>query len=176
VGGKLDEVGQSGVKWGKWDSRIRRSCMNTSHKAIYVGLFRHNLDAKNRLTVPSKWRFAGDEGDAYLGLPHPDGYISVLPPAEKDRLYEKVLEMKMSDRDAQDFLHRFFADAHSFGCDKQGRINIDAGLVSHAGLKKEAVLVGTMTRFAIWSPERWEIMNQRTAGDSFGDLMRKLDF
>ncbi|HLS28335.1 MAG TPA: mraZ [Opitutales bacterium] len=150
--------------------------MNASVKAIYVGLFRHNLDAKNRLTIPSKWRFAGDEGDVYLGLPHPDGYISVLPPAEKDRLYDKVLETKMGDRKAQDFMHRFFAVAHSFGCDKQGRINLDAGLVAHAGLTKEAVLVGTMSRFAIWSPERWDIMNQRTAGDSFGDLMRELDF
>jgi MraZ protein len=150
--------------------------MSPPSKAIYVGLFRHNLDGKNRLTIPSKWRFAGDEDEVYLGVPHPDGYISVLPPAERDRLYEKVAQMRLGDRAAQDFLHRFFANAHSFGCDKQGRINLDAGLVGHAGIAKESVLVGTMTRFAIWSPERWEIMNSRTSGDTFGDLMRQLDF
>ncbi len=150
--------------------------MHPSSKAIYVGLFRHNLDAKNRLTIPSKWRFAGDEGDVYLGLPHPEGYISVLPPAEKDLLFERVSQTKMGDRDAQDFLHRFFADAHSFGCDKQGRINLDPGLVAHAGITKEAVMVGTMTRFSIWSPEGWQRMNERTSGDSFGELMRRLDF
>jgi MraZ protein len=150
--------------------------MISSSRAIYVGSFRHNLDAKNRLTIPSKWRFAGDEAEVYLAVPHPDGYISVLPPAETDRMQEKVSQMKMGDRAAQDFLHRFFAQAHAMGCDKQGRIHVDAGLVSHAGIEKESVLVGTMTRFAIWSPKRWEIMNSRTTGESFGDLMRQLDF
>lgn len=150
--------------------------MSPPSKAIYVGLFRHNLDGKNRLTIPSKWRFAGDEDEVYLGVPHPDGYIAVLPPAEKDRLYEKVAEIGMSNRSAQDFLHRFFASADSFGCDKQGRISLNQTLVSHAGIGKASVLVGTMTRFAIWSPERWEIMNSRTTGDAFGELMRELDF
>ena len=43
--------------------------MNGQVKPYYVGSFRHNLDAKNRLTIPSKWRFAGDDGDVYLALP-----------------------------------------------------------------------------------------------------------
>lgn len=150
--------------------------MTSSSKAIYVGSFRHNLDAKNRLTIPSKWRFAGDEDEVYLALPHPDGYVTVLPPAEVDRLHEKVSQMRLGDRAAQDFLHRLFAPAVSFGCDKQGRIHIGSELIHHAGLEKESVLVGTMTRFAIWNPERWEVMNSRTEGESFGDLMRKLDF
>lgn len=148
----------------------------SSAKAIYVGLFRHNLDAKNRLTIPSKWRFAGDEDDVYLAVPHPEGYVLVLPPAEKDRLYEKVSQMKLGDRKAQDFMHRFFAAAHSFGCDKQGRINLTPALIAHAGIEKESVLVGTMTRFAVWSPERWEVMNSRTSGEAFGELMKELDF
>ncbi len=150
--------------------------MTSSSKAIYVGLFRHNLDAKNRLTIPSKWRFAGDEDEVYLAVPHPENYIAVLPPAEMDRLYEKVAQMRLGDRAAQDFLHRFFASAHSIGCDKQGRIHVAPELAEHAGIGKEAVMVGTMTRFAIWSPEKWEVMNQRTKGEAFGDLMRQLDF
>jgi MraZ protein len=150
--------------------------MTSSSTPIYVGSFRHNLDGKNRLTIPSKWRFAGDEADVYLGLPHPDGYISVLPPEETMRMLEKVKQVKMGDRAGQDFLHRFFAGAHSFGCDKQGRINLSIDLARHAGISREAVLVGTMTRFAIWSPERWDQVNGRTSGETFGDLMRQLDF
>ncbi len=150
--------------------------MTFSATPIYVGSFRHNLDGKNRLTIPSKWRFAGDEADVYLALPHPDGYIMVLPPEEKMRLLEKVREVKISDKAGQAFLQRFFAGAHSFGCDKQGRINLTTELARHAGITKESVLVGNMIRFAIWSPERWDAIQDSTEGEVFGDLMRQLDF
>lgn len=143
-------------------------------KPLYVGSFRHNLDAKNRLTIPSKWRFAGDDQDVYLALPHPSGYIAVLPPAEIESLQQKVMEVKLSDRDGQDFINRFFAEAHSLGCDKQGRIGLAEGLIRHAGIEKESLLVGTMTKFNIWSPGRWEGLNERTGGDTFGDLMQKI--
>lgn len=150
--------------------------MTNPAKPLYVGSFRHNLDAKNRLTIPSKWRFAGDEQDAYLALPHPDGYIVVLPPPEIERLQQKVMEVKLSDRGGQDFINRFFAEAHSVGCDKQGRIGLADGLIRHAGIEKECRLVGTMTKFGIWSPERWDQVNERTSGETFGDLMQRIDF
>ena len=150
--------------------------MTSAAHAMYVGLFRHNLDAKNRLTIPSKWRFAGDDGDAYLAVPHPDGYIAVLPPPEIERLREKVAEVKFGDRGGQDFMHRFFATAHSCGCDKQGRIHLTTDLLHHAGIARETCMVGTMNRFAIWSPERWEAVNDRTQGETFGELMRQIDF
>lgn len=149
--------------------------MVSAGKPLYVGSFRHNLDAKNRLTIPARWRFAGDEkGEHYLALPHPDGYVMVLPPAEVEKLYAKVSEKLLSDRDAQDFLNKFFAQAHSFGPDKQGRISLPEELLRHAGIRKESVLVGTMTKFGIWSPERWTQVESRAGGEGLGDLMRRI--
>ena len=149
--------------------------MVSAGKPLYVGSFRHNLDAKNRLTIPARWRFAGDEkGDQYLALPHPDGYVMVLPPVEVEKLYAKVSEKALSDRDAQDFLNRFFAQAVSFGPDKQGRIGIPDELLKHAGVEKEAVLVGTMTKFGIWSPDRWAEVTTRASDEGLGDLMRRI--
>jgi MraZ protein len=42
-------------------------------KSLYVGEYQHTLDDKHRLTIPSKWRFDGDEEDVYLALPNPCG-------------------------------------------------------------------------------------------------------
>lgn len=180
---------------------LNHPLMTTPSKAIYyVGCFRHNLDAKNRLTIPSKWRFPGNkanneadkeadnkvdnkadnevdnEVDMYLASPHPEGYIVVFPPAEIERLYQKVQGIKMSDRDGQDFIARFFAESQDFECDKQGRINLNPELIKHAGIQKEAVLVGTMTRFAIWSPDRWKEAQGRASDEVFGELMKRIDF
>jgi len=136
--------------------------------------FRHNLDDKNRLTIPSAWRQAHEESDTFLATPHPDGYIAVLPPAEVEKLYEKVAQKALTDRDAQDAFSRFFAQTLSFAFDKQGRFGVDADLLAHADIRKDAVLVGSLTKFAIWSPARWEKLEARTSGEHLGDLMRRI--
>ncbi|BET69558.1 division/cell wall cluster transcriptional repressor MraZ [Opitutales bacterium ASA1] len=147
--------------------------MSGISKPFYVGNFRHALDAKNRLTIPAKWRFAGDENEVYLALPNASGYVMVLPPAEVEKLYQKISAMPYSDAEAQELQHKLFGLAHQFGCDKQGRINIPEILLRHAGITKEAVLVGTMNKFGLWSPERWASMDPVANGDNFGDLMKR---
>src|SRR6476620_6376479 len=135
-------------------------------KAVYTGLFRHTLDDKGRLTIPSAWRYAHEEADTFLATPHPDGYIAVLPPAEVDKLHEKVAAMKLSDAAAQAFSARFFSQTQGFSFDKAGRAGLTAELLKHAGIEKDAVLVGSLTKFNIYNPARWQQEEARTAGEN----------
>ena len=144
-------------------------------KAFYTGLFRHNLDDKGRLTIPSAWRYAHEESDTFLATPHPDGYIAVLPPAEIAKLEAKIAAMKLSDAAAQKFAAKFFAKTQSFSFDKSGRVGLSEELLKHAKIAKDAVLVGSLTKFNIYSPARWEKEDAETEGESYGDLMRKFD-
>jgi MraZ protein len=141
---------------------------------LYTGLFRHNLDDKGRLTIPSAWRDAHAEDEVFLATPHPDGYVAILPPAEVAKLQAKIAAMALSDGAAQDFAARFFSQTQSFNFDKQGRVGLNAELLRHAGVVKEAVLAGSLTKFSVYAPGRWEKVEQRTAGENFGDLMRRL--
>lgn len=149
--------------------------MAQSGKAFYTGLFRHSLDDKARLTIPSAWRYAHAEEDTFLATPHPDGYIAVLPPSEVEKLHAKFSDMKLSDAAAQAFAARFFSQTQGFSFDKAGRIGLASLLLAHAGIDKDAVLVGSLTKFNIYSPARWQQEEARTAGENFGDLMRRLD-
>lgn len=151
--------------------------MSVNTKPFYVGTYRHTLDAKNRLTIPAKWRFAGDdEQEVYLALPHPGGYVLVLPPAEVAKLYERISALPLSDEKAQEFQHKFFSLAHQFGCDKQGRINLPESLLQRAGIarEQEVVLVGTLNKFGLWSADRWASMDPAKTGDNLGDLMKQV--
>ena len=148
--------------------------MAESGSASYTGLFRHTLDEKGRLTIPSAWRSAHAEGDSFIATPHPDGYVAVLPPAEIEKLHAKIAQMALSDGAAQDFSARFFSQTQAFAFDKQGRVGLNAELLRHAGIGKDAVLVGTLNKFNVYSPSRWEKVEARTAGENFGDLMRRL--
>lgn len=143
-------------------------------KAFYTGLFRHTLDEKSRLTIPSAWRYAHEESDTFLATPHPDGYVAVLPPAEVEKLHAKIATMALSDGAGQDFVARFFAQTQSFSFDKSGRVGLSAELLAHAGIAKDAVLVGSLTKFNLYAPARWEKVEARTSGENFGDLMRRI--
>jgi len=147
--------------------------MSPSSRPRYTGCFRHSLDDKSRLTIPSGWRIAHTEEDEFIALPHPDGYIAVLPPTEVDRLYEKAAGKELSDSEAQDVLTQLFAHAQTLRFDKQGRFGLTEELLEHAGVAKEAVLAGSLSKFAIWSPERWTAKGQRMDAQTYRDLMRR---
>jgi MraZ protein len=114
------------------------------------------------------------ETDVFLATPLPEGYIAILPPAEVAKLQAKIAAIALSDSAAQDFAARFFATTQSFSFDKQGRVGLSADLMAHAGIKKEAVLVGTMTKFNVYSPAQWDKVMARTPGENIGDIMRRL--
>ena len=139
---------------------------------FFVGEFTHALDSKGRLTIPSKWRIPGGE-NTYLALPNPGGYITVYPPKMVGRLEEKVAEASFSDVRAQALLMELFSKAHSFGCDKQGRINLNDKLLEHAGIQGKAVLVGNFSAFAIWSEDRYATRESADRRNIF-DAMREL--
>ena len=123
-------------------------------KSIYVGKYEHSVDGKGRLTIPSKWRFRGDDREVYLAMPNPSGFITVYPPPMIEGLKEKVSEVGMAEEN-QDDLMDLFAQSDSFGCDKQGRINLSDRLRAHASIEREAILVGNLSSFVIWSSQRY---------------------
>jgi MraZ protein len=149
--------------------------MATDGTVYFTGLFRHTLDDKGRLTIPSAWRHAQAGEETFLATPHPDGYIAVLPPKEVVALHAKITALKLSDAKAQAFAARFFSQTQSFTFDKTGRVGLSADLLRHAGIEKEAVLVGSLTKFNIYNPARWQQEEAKSAGESFGELMRELD-
>jgi MraZ protein len=161
-------VGCYGAFWGTAGSH-----MASPGKPFYTGLFRHTLDDKNRLTIPSAWRAAHEKDATFLAMPNPDGYVSVLPPAEVEKLYEKIAAVPLSDASAQAEIAAFFAIAQAFSFDAQGRIALNEALMRHAGLAKDVVLNGGFTKFNLYSPQRWSAVEQKSSSASQADFMRR---
>jgi MraZ protein len=131
---------------------VQALTMSLPSRILYTGTFRHNLDDKGRLTIPSAWRSAHGDEDQFLATPNPDGYVSVLPPAE---------------------IAAFFSLAQAFTFDKQGRVALSDALLEHAKITKEAVLGGSLTKFNIYSPERWALVEQRPGAGSAAGFLRR---
>ena len=72
------------------------------------------------------------------------------------------------------FLFFFFAGAASCEIDKQGRILIPGVLREYAGLEKDVVLVGVLSRIEIWDKHKWEESNTYDDMDEIAEHMADL--
>jgi MraZ protein len=155
--------------------------MPQAQQPSYTSHFTHSLDDRNRITIPSAWRFAHDVDDVLLAVPQngKNGkYIAVLPPAEAAKLRAKIELVALSDDDGQEFIANFFSQTQQLWFDKAGRISINAELLLHAGIKGgekggEAVLVGGLTKFNIYTPACWTEVQASAVKDK-GETMRRL--
>jgi len=132
------------------------------------------LDDKNRVTIPSAWRAGHVDEDVFLATPHPDGFIAILPPSEVEKLHEKVSQIPLSDGSGQEFVAHFFSQTQNIWFDSQGRVMLNAELLRHAGIGKDAVLVGTLAKFHVYSAERWNSLEQRATSQTNRESMRRM--
>jgi len=165
-----EKMGRNGENWGIRTSPLS---MSLSTKTFYTGTHNRNLDDKGRITIPSEWRAAHNELERFLAIPMEGGYVSVLPPGEVQKLHDKIAAVPMADTEAQEELNDFFSKAQDFTFDKQGRIALSALLTRHAGISKDAVLVGALTKFSIHSGERWALAAQKKAAAGSTGFLRR---
>ena len=122
-------------------------------RPIFAGEFRHALDTKNRITIPSRWR-NGDSDDFFLIRNPLKECLTVMPPEIFKSLGEEA-KARIEPAKRQDFIRHLYAEAQQAASDKQGRLLITDEHCRAANLKGEVVLTGSMDRFEIWSPASW---------------------
>jgi MraZ protein len=143
----------------------------------YTGRFERSLDDKGRLTLPSDWRQAHDETQTFLAVPN-DGHITVLPPDEVEKIRGQIKALKLKDKLAQAAATKFFSEAQTFSFDKAGRVILDAALLEQAGIERDVVCAGALTKFNIFSPARWKqekALADAAAKAPEGDMFTRLD-
>jgi MraZ protein len=124
---------------------------------MLIGEYQHALDIKNRMIVPSKLR--ENLGNNFVITKGLDGCLYAYPLEEWKVLQEKLKTLPLTNKDARAFVRFFFAGACEVEMDKQGRGLIPQNLKEYAGIEKEIVSIGVLTRVEIWSKEKWKEYN-----------------
>src|ERR1051325_10925575 len=106
-------------------------------QTFYAGSFRHSIDEKNRLTIPSRWRHG--EAEEFILLPEPaNDYLLVMSPEAFARMNADVeRNASVSARDKRVFLRHVHARAQHGSADKQGRLVLPDDVCKQVGLKGE---------------------------------------
>ena len=122
----------------------------------FRGTFDHTLDAKNRLTVPSRYRSALADC-VVLAMPvdlRP--CVGVWRPEEYETYTARALaELPPLSSRLSELERFFYGSSHDAELDAAGRIMIPGSLRESAQLVKDVIVVGVGDRLELWDKAAW---------------------
>lgn len=131
---------------------------------MLIGEYKHTLDTKKRLSMPSKWRKElGKKLVVTRGL---DNCLFVYPQKEWQSITQKIGQLPLGQADTRSFNRFFLSGAVEVEVDSVGRILVPDFLKDFAGLKTKVVLAGIYDRVEIWAENKWEAYKSRIEGQA----------
>lgn len=121
---------------------------------MFIGEYKHNIDLKKRLALPSKFRSGlGKSIVITRGL---DNCLFVYPMKTWKELAEKLGTMPIGEATTRSFVRLMLAGAVDVKSDSQGRVLIPDYLKEYANLGKNVVVAGLFNRLEIWDEKEWD--------------------
>lgn len=118
---------------------------------MFVSNYYHNLDSKNRLFIPV--RFRDQLGERFYIVPGPENSLFIYP---EETFNEIAEQYRMTHRNLKE-QEAFYSSVREAGVDNQGRVTLDAEHVKHAELEKEVAVIGGGRRVVIKPLEKFKI-------------------
>lgn len=118
---------------------------------MLIGQFHHNLDEKNRLVIPTKYRL--ELGESFIITKGLEKCLYVYSNKEWEKLVSKLSTLPFNKKDTRGYLRFFFSGASDIGLDKSGRVSICEPLINYAGLKGKCVVIGVNDHLEIWDED-----------------------
>jgi MraZ protein len=132
----------------------------------FTGQADYTLDAKNRLTVPARFRGAL-EGGLVLAKDIA-ACVAIWPTAGYDEFRRAALQdvhpMSQRGRKIMTFLS---ANSMPASLDGAGRVPLQPFLMEHGKLTREVTVVGVGDHLQIWNRDAWTTYNAQLAEDIF---------
>ncbi len=138
---------------------------------MLMGEYRHNIDDKKRLVIPSKFR--SELGNEFILTRGLDKCLFIYSKHEWNKIVDKLKSLPFTQRDARNFTRFFLSGATVCEIDQSGRISITSPLIEYADITKECVIIGANDRLEIWSKESWETFMTDNI-DNFSDIAENL--
>jgi MraZ protein len=139
----------------------------------FTGQAEYTLDAKNRLTVPARYRGLLEGGLVLAKDIEP--CVAIWPSAGYDEFRRAALQdvhpMSRRGRKIMTFLS---ANSTPATLDGAGRVPLQPFLMDHGKLEKDVTVVGAGDHLQVWNREAWTAYNAQLAEDVF-DISEAFD-
>ena len=133
---------------------------------MLIGEYKHALDPKKRLAVPSKLRKEiGERAVLTRGL---ENCLFLFAMNVWEELANKLSALPMGQKDARGFARLLLSGAVEVELDQLGRVLVPDYLRDYAGLQKLVIIAGVGKRLEIWDQEKWGVYKGNIEKDSDG--------
>jgi MraZ protein len=120
----------------------------------FRGHYEHSLDAKHRLSIPSKFREAFSDG--LVLSKDTDACITVSSPeAHETRVRDALAGQNKLGSQYKRIQRYFQGNSFEVELDSAGRVILPGPLLAHAGIEKEVIVTGVDDHLELWSTEGW---------------------
>lgn len=118
---------------------------------LFVGEYKHTIDEKNRIFIPSRLR--SELGERFMVTKGFDRCLFVFPMPKWEAFAAKIAALPMV-KNRRERLY-FFSNAAECTLDAQGRVTVSPLLKEFAGFVKDVTVVGNDDRIELWAGEVW---------------------
>lgn len=124
---------------------------------MFQGATQINLDAKGRMSVPTKARDPLTQGGTVklVLTAHPEGCLLLYPQPAWEPIRAKVMAFPSLDHAANLWKRLLVGHAEDVEPDSAGRLLISPVLRSYARITRQVMFVGQGSHFEIWDLEEW---------------------
>ena len=142
---------------------------------VFQGASSLSLDAKGRLSVPTRHRDAlgGPNGGQLTITRHPHGCLMVFPRVEWEKFRERVAELPMS---AQWWKRIFLGNAMDVDMDGTGRVLVSPELRQAAGITRDTMLLGMGNHLELWDKALYETLEAKAMQGDMPDVFKEFSF
>lgn len=139
--------------------------------AVFQGASSLSLDAKGRLSVPTRHRdvLSATAAGQLTITRHPHGCLMLFPRTEWEKFRERVAALPMT---AQWWKRIFLGNAMDVEMDGTGRVLVSPELRVAAHISKEAVLLGMGTHFELWDKATYDAQEAEAMQGEMPDVFR----
>ena len=116
----------------------------------------HQLDTKNRIRIPAKYKNAFPEKEKLFFVEYAPDCISVMPESVLGSRLASFDEVNPGDPVMMNAKRRILCSIEEVTEDAQGRTQIPKSFREYAELEKDVVTVGMGDYVEIWSQEKFE--------------------
>jgi MraZ protein len=141
---------------------------------VFQGASSLSLDAKGRLSVPTRHRDAlGATAGQLTITKHPHGCLMIFPRLEWDCFRERIAALPMQ---AQWWKRIFLGNAMDLEMDASGRVLVSPELRAAAGISKDAVLLGMGSYLELWDAATYQAQEAEAMQAEMPDVFKDFSF
>ena len=124
----------------------------------FKGQFKYTIDSKGRINIPAKFRKAvsPESNETFVITRGLENCIYVYPLDEWNKIEKKLRQLSTNQKDNRLFIRMMTSFASESQLDRQGRIAIPQYLIDLVKINKEILIIGTLDKLEIWSPEIYD--------------------